>query len=73
MRCRRPPAQPVRKSLEERPDTSPAAGGLVFHLFGAIAHFEPRLIPERTRDGIAAAMGEENHAALTYSCERTLR
>ena len=42
-------------SLEERLDTSSAAGELVFHVFGAIAHFEQRLISERTRDGIAAA------------------
>lgn len=34
---------------------SSAAGELVFHVFGAIAHFERRLIVERTRDGIAAA------------------
>ena len=42
-------------SLEERINTSSAAGELVFHVFGAIAHFERRLISERTRDGIAAA------------------
>ena len=42
-------------SLEERVDTSSAAGEFVFHVFGAIAHFERRLISERTRDGIAAA------------------
>ena len=42
-------------SLEERIDTTSAAGELVFHVFGAIAHFERRLIAERTRDGIAAA------------------
>ena len=42
-------------SLEEHLDTSSAAGELVFHVFGAIAHFERRLIAERTRDGIAAA------------------
>ena len=42
-------------SLEERLDTSPAAGELVFHVFGSIAHFERRLISERTRDGISAA------------------
>ena len=42
-------------SLEERVDTTSAAGELVFHVFGAIAHFERRLISERTRDGIAAA------------------
>ena len=27
----------------------------MFHVFGSIAHFERRLISERTRDGIAAA------------------
>ena len=42
-------------SLEERIDTTSAAGELIFHVFGAIAHFERRLIAERTRDGIAAA------------------
>ena len=42
-------------SLEERLDTSSAAGELVFHVFGSIAHFERRLISERIRDGIAAA------------------
>ena len=42
-------------SLEERLDTSSAAGELVFHVFGSIAHFERRLISKRTRDGIAAA------------------
>ena len=42
-------------SLEERLNTSSAAGKLVFHVFGSIAHFERRLISERTRDGIAAA------------------
>ena len=41
-------------SLEEKLDTGSAAGELVFHVFGAIAHFERRLIAERTRDGIAA-------------------
>ena len=42
-------------SLEEKIDTSSAAGELVFHVFGAIAHFERRLIAVRTKDGIAAA------------------
>lgn len=45
-------------SLEEKIDTSSAAGELIFHVFGAIAHFERRLISERTRDGIAAARAE---------------
>lgn len=42
-------------SLEEKIDTSSAAGELVFHVFGAISHFERRLISERTKDGVAAA------------------
>jgi DNA invertase Pin-like site-specific DNA recombinase len=42
-------------SLEEKIDTASAAGELVFHVFGAIAHFERRLIAGRTKDGIAAA------------------
>ena len=48
-------------SLEERIDTGSAAGELVFHVFGAIAHFERRLIAERTRDGIAAARARGKH------------
>jgi DNA invertase Pin-like site-specific DNA recombinase len=48
-------------SLEEKIDTSSAAGELVFHVFGAIAHFERRLISERTRDGIAAARAKNHH------------
>jgi len=48
-------------SLEERIDTSSAAGELVFHVFGAIAHFERRLIAERTKDGIAAARAKGKH------------
>ncbi|MBA9071617.1 DNA invertase Pin-like site-specific DNA recombinase [Methylobacterium sp. RAS18] len=43
------------RSLEERLDTSSAAGELVFHVFGAIAYLERRLIVERTCDGIVAA------------------
>ena len=45
-------------SLEEKIDTTSAAGELVFHVFGAIAQFERRLIAERTRDGVAAARAE---------------
>lgn len=42
-------------SLEEKIDTSSAAGELIFHVFGAIAHFERRLISERTKEGFKAA------------------
>ena len=40
-------------SLEERIDTTSAAGELVFHVFGTITQLERRLIPERTKDGLA--------------------
>ncbi len=37
--------------LEERIDATSAAGELAFHVFGAVARFERRLISERTKDG----------------------
>jgi DNA invertase Pin-like site-specific DNA recombinase len=48
-------------SLEEKIDTASAAGELIFHVFGAIAHFERRLIAERTKDGVAAARACGKH------------
>lgn len=51
-------------SIEEKIDTSSAAGELVFHVFEAIAHFERRLIAERTRDGLAAAVAKGKHVPL---------
>ena len=59
-------------SLEEKLDTSSAAGELVFHVFGAIAHFERRLISERTRDGIAAARKRGNHPGRPKLDEETV-
>ena len=47
--------------MEERTDTASAAGELGFLVFGAISHFERRLIAERTRDGIAAARARGEH------------
>jgi DNA invertase Pin-like site-specific DNA recombinase len=47
-------SRPTSLVLKTRVRNS-AAGELVFHVFGAIAHFERRLIAERTKDGIAAA------------------
>jgi DNA invertase Pin-like site-specific DNA recombinase len=37
------------QSLEEKIYTSSAVGELIFYVFGAIAHFERRLIGERPR------------------------
>jgi len=48
-------------SLEEKIDTSSAAGELIFQVFGAIAHFERRLIDEPTKDGIVAARARGKH------------
>lgn len=42
-------------SLSESIDTTTATGELVFHMIGAIAQFERRLIAERTKAGLAAA------------------
>lgn len=45
-------------SLEERIDTTSAAGELIFDVSEAIAHFERRLISERTKNGIQAARAQ---------------
>lgn len=42
-------------SLKENIDTSTATGGLIFHLFAALAQFERELIVERTHAGLKAA------------------
>lgn len=60
-------------SLEEKIDTSSAAGELIFHMFGAIAHFERRLISERTRDGVAAARAEGRNPGRPALDEDKLR
>jgi DNA invertase Pin-like site-specific DNA recombinase len=48
-------------SLEENINTASAAGELVLHVFAVIAHFERRLIAERTKDGIIAARARGKH------------
>src|SRR5438034_10013948 len=42
------------QSLTEQIDTTTPGGKLIFHVFGALAEFEPDLIRERTRAGLAA-------------------
>ncbi len=48
---------------------------LVFHVFGVIAHFERRLIAERTRDGLqaAAAKGRDGQGDLNSKKRRLAR
>jgi DNA invertase Pin-like site-specific DNA recombinase len=41
--------------LDPAMDTSTAAGELIFHVFGAVASFERKLMLERQREGIAKA------------------
>ena len=43
------------RSLTEQIDTTSPGGRLMFHIFGALAHFERDLIRERTRAGLTAA------------------
>ena len=43
------------RSLTESIDTTSTGGRLVFHIFGALAEFEHRLIRERTIAGLTAA------------------
>lgn len=43
------------RSLTDPVDTTTPAGQLVFHIFGALAEFERKLIRERTMAGLAAA------------------
>ena len=42
------------RSLTESPDSTSPQGRLVFHMFGALAKFERRLIRERARAGLTA-------------------
>jgi DNA invertase Pin-like site-specific DNA recombinase len=44
--------------LDPAMDTSTAAGELIFHVFGAVASFERKLMLERQREGIAKARME---------------
>jgi DNA invertase Pin-like site-specific DNA recombinase len=43
------------QSMNEKIDTGSAAGELIFHVFGALAQFERKLIKERTKAGLEAA------------------
>jgi DNA invertase Pin-like site-specific DNA recombinase len=43
------------ESINERIETTSAAGKLIFHVFASLAEFERNLIQERTRAGLAAA------------------
>jgi DNA invertase Pin-like site-specific DNA recombinase len=43
------------RSLKESLDTTTAGGRLIFHVFGALAEFERKIIRERTMAGLESA------------------
>src|SRR5260221_789268 len=43
-------------SLQEHIDTTTSGGKLIFHIFGALAEFQPEIIPQRTNDELPAAL-----------------
>lgn len=49
------------KSLQESIDTTTSGGRLIFHIFGAVADFERRLIKERAVAGLLAAKARGRH------------
>ena len=55
------------RSLPEAIDTTTPGGKLVFHLFAALAAFEPDLIRERTSAGLAAARARGRHGGRPRS------
>ncbi len=54
-------------SLEERLDTGSAAGELVFHVFGAVAHFERRLGRRRRLPRAPGHAGDRGRSAAGRS------
>lgn len=61
------------ESLNERLDTTSASGELVFHIFGAIAQFERRLMVERTRAGLHAARSRGRTGGRPSASADTIR
>jgi DNA invertase Pin-like site-specific DNA recombinase len=49
------------QSITEAMDTTTAGGELLFHVAGALAQFERRIIAERSRAGIEAARRRGKH------------
>ena len=54
--------------LDPAMDTSTAAGELIFHVFGAVASFERKLLLERQREGIAKARVESRYTVANRRC-----
>lgn len=61
------------ESLNERWDTTRASGERVFHLFGAIAQFERRLMVQRTRAGLQATRSRARNGGRPSASPDTLQ
>ena len=63
------------RSLTEAIDTTTPGGRLIFHIFGALGHFERDLIRERTRAGLdaAAARGRQGGRKPVMTDEKLRR
>jgi DNA invertase Pin-like site-specific DNA recombinase len=59
--------------LDQRIDTSTAAGQLLFEVLGAIAQFEANLIRERTRAGLEAARRRGKRLGRPRALDRPAR
>lgn len=51
-------------------DTSSATGELIFHVFGALAQFERRLMLERQREGVAKAKADGRYKGRVPTARR---
>ncbi len=58
------------KVLDPDMDTSSATGELIFHVFGAVASFERRLMLERQREGIAKAKADGKYQGRAPTARR---
>jgi DNA invertase Pin-like site-specific DNA recombinase len=55
------------RSLTEHIDTGAPAGELLYHVLGAVAHFERSMLRERTVAGLAAAKRRGEHVGHPFA------
>ncbi|AEI37282.1 MAG: recombinase family protein [Zymomonas mobilis subsp. pomaceae] len=61
------------ESLSEKIDTASSSGGLIFHIFGAMAEFERNLIRERTQAGLKAARARGRLGGRPHTPEKKIK
>jgi DNA invertase Pin-like site-specific DNA recombinase len=57
------------RSLKESLDTTTAGGRLIFHVFGALAEFERKIIRESTMAGLESARTRGRHGGRSRSLD----